>query len=367
MKKLARGLICFLLYAGTSGFIKATTYYVDSVGGNDGNSGQSSAAAWKTIAKVNSVVLSPGDSVLFKRGGIWRESLTNPSAGTAGKAITYADYGTGAKPSIRGSDAFNNSSNWTNKSGNLWYAVRLLDDPLVFAHDGALGARKANKGDLAAQWDYWYDAANDRLYVFSTANPASLASLLEMAVRYSFVQNQTWSFITYQNLDLRHYRGGAAWLGVGSQGVTFQGVDVLQVANFGLQFKGGASGTVSSCTLTDWGVLDAVEYGIVVDGTSTLTTGPVDVTDSKLTINHVSFRILRRHCFPARRLIPGLISAVSHRASAILRGRRRGSPSDLHQLRRRGRRGARCRPRSGGSGRRDPPRCPSTSTSSPRP
>jgi hypothetical protein len=256
------------------------------VAGNDANSGQSSSAPWKTLAKVNSVTLNPGDSVLFKRGSIWRESLANASPGAVGSAITYADYGTGPKPSIRGSDDYTNPSLWTNESGNLWYASRLWMDPGVFVHDGALGGRKKSKSALASPWDYWYDAANYRLYVFSTANPASLASLLEVATRPAFVLNQTWSYITYRNLDLRHYRGSAVWLGTGNVNVSFLTVDVSQVAGHGLQFKNGASGTVVSCTFTDWGVVDGNQYAVLANHTAGGTTGPVDVTDSKFTLNH---------------------------------------------------------------------------------
>ena len=57
------------------------TYYVDASGGNDANNGLSSSAAWKTIAKVNGVSLAPGDTVLLKRGEVWREAFRPTSNG----------------------------------------------------------------------------------------------------------------------------------------------------------------------------------------------------------------------------------------------------------------------------------------------
>ena len=51
----------------------ATTYYV-SPSGNDNNSGTSTGAPWKTLAKVNNTNFSPGDKILFQRGGEWREA-----------------------------------------------------------------------------------------------------------------------------------------------------------------------------------------------------------------------------------------------------------------------------------------------------
>jgi hypothetical protein len=81
----------------------AATYYV-SLNGNDSNDGTTSSSAWKTVAKVNGAKFQAGDSILFERGGEWRESLTASSDGAEGKPITYDAYGTGAKPIFWGSD-----------------------------------------------------------------------------------------------------------------------------------------------------------------------------------------------------------------------------------------------------------------------
>ena len=57
----------------------ATTYYLDSEGGNDSNDGVTPATAWQTLAKANALTPQPGDKVLFKRGGVWRGTLTAKS------------------------------------------------------------------------------------------------------------------------------------------------------------------------------------------------------------------------------------------------------------------------------------------------
>jgi hypothetical protein len=79
--------------------VTSFTYYVDSANGSDSNPGNQ-AAPWKTIAKVNSTHLMPGQSVGFARGGVWRETLTPGQSGTAGQPITFAAYGSGAAPQI---------------------------------------------------------------------------------------------------------------------------------------------------------------------------------------------------------------------------------------------------------------------------
>ncbi len=93
-------LIIFLLLYNVS---SATVYYVDDISGNNVNSGTTTSTAWKTIAKVNAMTFAPGDQILFKKGGIWYESLTIKSSGTSSSPIIYGAYGSGNYPVIDGS------------------------------------------------------------------------------------------------------------------------------------------------------------------------------------------------------------------------------------------------------------------------
>ena len=81
------------------------SYYLDSKAGDDSNSGRNpSSSAWRTIAKLNSIALSPGDTVYFRRGGVWRETLAPEKGGALGRPIVFTAYGNGAAPIISGSD-----------------------------------------------------------------------------------------------------------------------------------------------------------------------------------------------------------------------------------------------------------------------
>ena len=102
-------------------------YYVDNLSGSDSHSGTSTDQAWKTIAKVNGSQFHPGDWILFKRGGIWREKLIIPSSGVRDNLILFGAYGTGAKPIITGADLV---TGWTQYSGNIYVAdVGFLTPP----------------------------------------------------------------------------------------------------------------------------------------------------------------------------------------------------------------------------------------------
>src|SRR3546814_19973051 len=77
------------------------TYYVDAWNGSDGNNGLSPGSAFKSIAQVNKLALSPGDQVLFHRGDTFAGSLKPKAAGKADSPVTFGAYGSGSDPVIR--------------------------------------------------------------------------------------------------------------------------------------------------------------------------------------------------------------------------------------------------------------------------
>ena len=95
-----------LLIMSVAGMNFAATYYVNATSGNDANSGTSTSSPWKTISKVNSKSFSPGDNILFMRGGTWATGTLNiTSSGTSSSPIVYGAYGTGNLPIIDGKNA----------------------------------------------------------------------------------------------------------------------------------------------------------------------------------------------------------------------------------------------------------------------
>jgi len=78
------------------------TYYIDSHGGDDSNSGKSSEKAWRSLEKVNETKFMPVDSILFKCNGIWSGQLWPKGSGTTGNPIVISKYGEGYSPIING-------------------------------------------------------------------------------------------------------------------------------------------------------------------------------------------------------------------------------------------------------------------------
>ena len=111
-------LSCFLLVSGLSTTFGQTTYYVASTG-SDSNSGRSVDAPFRTVPRVNSLVLQPGDQVLFRRRDTFQGTLQLRQSGSPDKPIVIDAYGTGSKPILTGSVPV---GNWTSVGGNVWQA-----------------------------------------------------------------------------------------------------------------------------------------------------------------------------------------------------------------------------------------------------
>ncbi len=79
-----------------------TTYYLNATGGNDTNSGLSTATAWQTLDRLNSEVFGAGDQILFKRGETFTGRFALAGGGTPSAPLVIGAYGPGNKPVLEG-------------------------------------------------------------------------------------------------------------------------------------------------------------------------------------------------------------------------------------------------------------------------
>ena len=100
-------ILLFVFFIQIS-YVNATNYYVSSSEGDDSNNGTSLDKPWKSLKKVNNEMnlYNPGDSILFKRGDIWKDddihSIFFKCNGSDSKEIIFSAYGNGKKPTFDG-------------------------------------------------------------------------------------------------------------------------------------------------------------------------------------------------------------------------------------------------------------------------
>ncbi|MBQ2890689.1 MAG: hypothetical protein IJE44_03475 [Clostridia bacterium] len=119
--------------------VSGAVYYV-STSGNDDNDGKTPQTPWKSLEKVSTTELNPGDGVCFKRGDVFRGAVATQSE------VTYFAYGEGEKPKFYGWDrSLSNPSQWTlfDKDHNIWKLnEEILDCGTLVFNDGEAHCRK---------------------------------------------------------------------------------------------------------------------------------------------------------------------------------------------------------------------------------
>ncbi|WP_300701371.1 right-handed parallel beta-helix repeat-containing protein [Bacteroides sp.] len=101
IKKIFCGSLVLLL-ASCSPKVTTTNYYFDPVNGDDTNKGTTVQAPFKSLTKLNQLVLKGGDSILLKSGAIFAEKLFLSCSGEEDSPIVLGKYGGTDKPHVKG-------------------------------------------------------------------------------------------------------------------------------------------------------------------------------------------------------------------------------------------------------------------------
>lgn len=161
-------------------------WYIDPAAGTggDGLSAETPKNDWRGID------IRPGDSVLFKRGSLYRGSIQSPP-GEPGAPVVWGAYGEGEAPVICGSVSV---PGWRQVRENIWEAVGLPHDEvcsLIFDGGACYGTLRWTEEELTEPGDWWFShyACHGKfpdekmtLFVYSEQDPALVWNSIEAAV-----------------------------------------------------------------------------------------------------------------------------------------------------------------------------------------
>ncbi|MDO8432703.1 MAG: right-handed parallel beta-helix repeat-containing protein [Candidatus Binatus sp.] len=155
-------------------------FYVDTAG-DDTHDGASPSSAWRSLAKLNSTALAPGDTIHLKRGCVWRETLEPRGGGEPARPVTLLGYGAGDSPVVSGSDLIDG---WSRARGFIYraYCPRKPNNVYVDGEPGwGLTPSDAIAAMAAGSW-FW-DATGTALYVWLPDGADPARHSVEAAVR----------------------------------------------------------------------------------------------------------------------------------------------------------------------------------------
>ena len=211
MKKIICILLCLFAFRAM-----AADYFVNDRTGNDTNSGLSPVIAWKSLDRVNTATLLPGDRVFFARDGVWRGQLI-PVSGSKSGTVIYVDYGEGEKPLILGSENRSAVTDWVDEGNNIWKSAAAFTTDvgnLIFGQGSSFGFKKWADTELLKQGDFCFDKDSLVVRIYSIGNPANVYHDIECAIRRDIIDETGKSYILYRNLALRY--GGDHGIGGGN-------------------------------------------------------------------------------------------------------------------------------------------------------
>ena len=132
-----------LLFISLCAFSKA--YYFVSNFGSDKKTG-SQQEPWKTLKRINSIKLKPGDSVIFARGANFKGGFIINTSGTSYKPITFCCYGAGAAPMFQNINYSDINGNVINVQGSY-----IIIDGLHFLNTANYTKRITNELNKKAE------------------------------------------------------------------------------------------------------------------------------------------------------------------------------------------------------------------------
>lgn len=217
-----------------------TIFYVDSQDGRDEASGRSPAEAWRSLERLDTDEIRPGDSVLFRRGGLWRGQL-RPRSGEPGQPVRYAGYGDGPLPILQNSVALNQHDDWeATERPHVWrtaarHAFACDIGNIIFDHGARrCGWKRWTPEDVSRPFDFWYSPEEQCVLLYCEGHPAEQFSSIEAAVNRVIVAQAGCHDIDYDGLAVR-YGAGHGFGGGETKRLTIRNCDIYYIGG-GHQF-----------------------------------------------------------------------------------------------------------------------------------
>lgn len=205
-------------------------WYISSSCEADGD-GASPETPWRGIEALEKYAdrIAFGDSVLFKRGDLFRGNFIAKSG------VYYGAYGKGEKPCFCGSDMDHAGALWKSVGENIWYLEQAFETDvglIVFDNGKHIGYKRSSKAELTEEFDFYCDHEDEnRLYLYSVRDPALFES-----VEIGTNKNLIWILenshdVTIENLSLKYS---------GAHGIrALDGVKNISVRNCVISYMGG--------------------------------------------------------------------------------------------------------------------------------
>jgi len=230
-------------------------YYV-CADGDDSSDGLTPATAWRSLSKVNEVMLGYADTVRFHAGDVFRGYLL-PQSGKPGASVVYTYYGEGEKPVLEPSWDASSVKDWVKVGPRLWKCEKPSENELgniIFNHGDAGCAWKVDSLNQLQGRDLFFCWVKDEkaVYLVSRKNPARRFYSIELAEKHHIISEGNAHDIEYEGLWLRY--GAAHGIGGGNtSNIVVRSCDISWIGGSTLYIDEGGRGVRYGNGIEFWG------------------------------------------------------------------------------------------------------------------
>lgn len=227
-----------------------------SENGDDAADGLTPASAWRSLDKVNDVVLGYADTVRFRCGDVFRGGLI-PQSGRPGESVVYTSYGDGVKPVLEPSWDASSQSDWVKVGRKLWKCEKPSQDELgniIFNHGSKGCAWKVDNPELLKGKDLHFCWVKDEkaVYLVSRRNPAKRFKSIELAEKHHIIAEHNTHDVVYDGLWLRY--GAAHGIGgANTSNIVVRDLDISWIGGSTLYYDEGGRGVRYGNGIEFWG------------------------------------------------------------------------------------------------------------------
>lgn len=172
--------------------------------------------------------LSPGDAVLFERGGLWR--VGDRGEFFVPEGVIFGAYGKGDKPKFYGSfHNYADKSFWEKESDNIW-RIQLHGrnvGNIAFNETALLGVKKWHFEDLKANYDFYYDGESEKMWLYYEGEPWEDFYNIEISQRGNIILLKNGA--TVDNLFVGYTGSHGIVAGTQSDGITVTNCEIAYI------------------------------------------------------------------------------------------------------------------------------------------
>lgn len=226
--------------------------------GDDGFPGTDPQQPLRTIQRAADLA-QPGDLILI-RPGVYRETVTVPTSGTASQPIVFRGTAPGAV--LDGADeAVFNGVTWTSEGGGIYSRVLgfgtghvVTDQGRLFRYESFLGLGALGAG---APGGFFFDGTT--LFVKNADGSAPTVRQMHVARHENALYLDRLDHVRIENLEIRHYGAGDYGKGVYlrySSDCVVRLSRIHEIGSAGVWIKGGERNTIENNDFWDTSIVD---------------------------------------------------------------------------------------------------------------